>query len=45
LIGLPAADGSLQSPVDEEISMWEKFAAELGDAFLYIQPFQAALAH
>jgi len=45
LIGLPGPDHSLKPPAEEEISMWEKFAGELGDPFLYIQPFQAALAH
>jgi hypothetical protein len=45
LIGLPGARGTLNPPAEDEISMWERFAAELGDPFLYIQPFQAALAH
>jgi hypothetical protein len=45
LIGLPDPSGGLKAPAEQEISMWEKFAADLGDSFLYIQPFQAALAH
>jgi hypothetical protein len=45
LLGLPDASGQLKSPTEGEISIWEKFAAELGDPLLDLQPFQAALAH
>jgi hypothetical protein len=45
LLGLPDASGQLKSPTEGEISIWEKFVAELGDPLLDLQPFQAALAH
>jgi hypothetical protein len=45
LIGLPGPGGALGAPSADEITMWERFAGELGDPNLYLQPFQPILAH
>lgn len=45
LVGLPAASGGIGEPSGEDISIWERFAAELGDPMLHLQPYKSVLAH